>query len=237
LQRNANDETPQLIIDAICFDLDGTLVDTAPCIVAALNQALAEEGLTALSTRAVTTLIGGGPRMLIERALRALGVAHDAQRVAALLARYQHNYLQPSEPTPQAFDGVAEALAELRRMGLRHAVVTNTLDRFARTILRRCGLDGWIDVVVSADTLAERKPDPAPLRFACRALAVEPSRALFVGDSINDSEAATAAGITMVCMSYGYNEGQPVRELRAAAVLDSMRELVPWVRDRHGRDA
>ena len=221
-------------VDAICFDLDGTLVDTAPCIAAALNAVLAERGLAGIDSVIVTTFIGGGVPLLLERALRHLGVSPLASTIDAMLDRYCTFYLNiPGSPL-LAYPGVAEALSELNAMSIKLAVVTNTFEHFAQAILVRCGIAQPIRLIVSADTLPQRKPDPAPLRYACKALGVPPERTVFVGDSSNDAIAAVATPMRMVCMTYGYNEGKPVRDLPCAAILESMRELPAWVRARSG---
>jgi len=212
-------------IDAALFDLDGTLVHTAPCIAAALNAALAVRGLGPIETAAVTTMIGGGVPMLIERALTRLGVKYEPPLAESILADYRKFYLHDPDAMPLPFAGVERALADLQRMGLKLGVVTNTFDRFVREILRHTALAQLFDIVVSADTVPERKPHPAPLLYACRTLAVEPQRALFVGDSRNDAEAAQAAHMRMVCMTYGYNEGNSVAELPCLALLADMGAL------------
>jgi phosphoglycolate phosphatase len=214
-------------VDAVLFDLDGTLVHTAPCIAAALNEALAVRGLGAMNPAVVTTMIGGGVPALIERALTKLGVKQESWLIESVLADYRKFYLRDPGLMPLPFAGVERALAELRRMGLKLGVVTNTFDRFVREILRHAGLLQMFDIVVSADTLPERKPHPAPLLYACRSLAVEPQHALLVGDSRNDAEAAQAAHMRMVCMTYGYNEGNSVAELPCLAFLADMAELPP----------
>ena len=214
-------------IDAVLFDLDGTLVHTAPCIAAALNQALADNHLGAIKPAVVSTMIGGGVPTLIERALMKLGTAADPQVVASVLARYRTAYLAPDGPLPVAFPGVEDALTKLHRAGFKLGVVTNTFDRFVHTILQITGLAHLFDIVVSADTLPERKPHPAPLLHACMAISVAPDRTLFVGDSRNDAEAAQAARMPMVCMTYGYNEGNAVDQLPALAFLAAMSQLPP----------
>ena len=225
-----------MAIDAVLFDLDGTLIHTAPCIAAALNEALANNGLGAIEPDVATTMIGGGVPTLIRRALTKLGRSPQPDLLAALLARYREVYLAPSGPTPVPFPGVEPALAELHRDGFRLGVVTNTFDRFVHTLLQRTGLGHFFDVVVSADTLPERKPHPAPLLHACRALSIGPAQAMFVGDSSNDADAAQAAGIPMICMTYGYNEGKPATELRSIAFLADMRELPPLLQSLRGSD-
>jgi len=221
-------------VDAICFDLDGTLVDTAPCIAATLNAVLTERGMTPIDPSIVTTFIGGGVPRLLERALRHLGVSPLASTVDTMLDRYRALYLNAPGPPLLAYPGVAEALSELAQMSIKLAVVTNTFERFAQTILARCAIAQPIQLIVSADTLPQRKPDPAPLRYACDTLGVPPERTVLVGDSSNDALAAAATPMRMVCVTYGYNEGKPVRQLPCAAILESMRELPGWVRAQRG---
>jgi phosphoglycolate phosphatase len=216
--------------EAVLFDLDGTLVHTAPCITAALNQSLEDNGLGGLEQADVTAMIGGGVPTLIQRALTKLGTAPRPELLAALLTRYREVYLGPTSPTPHSFSGVEQALIELHGEGLKLGVVTNTFDRFVHTILKRAKLSHLFDVIVSADSIPERKPHPAPLLHACNALAIAPALTLFVGDSSNDAEAAQAAHLPMVCMTYGYNEGKPVSALPCIAFLDDMAELPELVR-------
>ena len=214
-------------INAVLFDLDGTLVHTAPCIAAALNRSLALDGLGAVDPAVTTTLIGGGVPTLIERALTRLGKEQDPALAESILGNYRRFYLQDPTAMPVAYLGVDVALAELKRMGLKLGVVTNTFDRFVHAILQHTRLSHLFDIVVSADTLPERKPHPAPLLYACRALAVDVVRTVFVGDSRNDAEAAQAAHMRMICMTYGYNEGRPAIELPCLAFLEGMNELPP----------
>ena len=174
---------------------------------------------------------------LIQRALTRLGTAQRPELFAALLAKYREVYLAPSTPTPVPYPGVEEALTELQADGLKLGVVTNTFDLFVHTILQRTGLSHRFDVVVSADSVPERKPHPAPLLHACKMLSIAPAQTLFVGDSSNDAEAARAADMPMVCMTYGYNEGKPVSTLPCIAFLDDMGKLPELLRRRGRRTA
>jgi phosphoglycolate phosphatase len=214
-------------VDAVLFDLDGTLVHTAPCIAAALNQSLALSSTGPVDPAVTTTMIGGGVPTLIERALARLGKAQDPVLAETILANYRRFYLQDPVAMPVSFPGVETALVELQRLGLKLGVVTNTFDRFVHAILKHTNLSRFFDVVVSADTLPERKPHPAPLLHACRALGVDARSTLFIGDSRNDAEAAQAAHMRMVCMTYGYNEGRPATELPCLAFLAEMSALPP----------
>jgi phosphoglycolate phosphatase len=213
---------------AVLFDLDGTLLDTAADIAVALNRATAEYGWGPLSENDVRHMVGRGSPVLIERAAVALGHAPDAAARAALVERFFHHYgaLQEfDEYAARPYPGAAQSLRRLHEAGLRTAVVTNKQQRFAEGLLKRLRLSGDIDLVVGGDACERRKPDPQPLLFACQSLQVPASRTLMVGDSINDVQAARAAGMPIVCVPYGYNEGRDPRSLECDALIDTLAEL------------
>jgi phosphoglycolate phosphatase len=215
-------------LSAVLFDLDGTLLDTAADIALALNRTLTEFGCGALNESEVRAMIGRGSPILIQRAAAARGLAIDEPTQAAMVERFFHHYgrlEQLNEDTARPFPGAAEALRVLHGCGLRIAVVTNKQHRFAAALLERLGLEACVDEVVGGDTCALRKPDPQPLLFACESLRVPAYQSLMVGDSVNDVQAARAAGIAVVCVSYGYNEGRDPRSLDCDALLDSLTEL------------
>jgi phosphoglycolate phosphatase len=215
-------------LEAVLFDLDGTLLDTAQDIAEALNRALAEQGLPPIAPSAVRRMIGRGSPVLIERAAAAVGRALDDAAKAAMLERFFHHYghLEESgEFKAQPYAGAAECLRTLHEAGLRIAVVTNKHERFATGLLKALGLSAWVDRVVGGDSFPLRKPDPAPLLFACKLLGAAPARALMVGDSINDVQAARGAGIPVICVPYGYNEGQDPRQLPCDTFVESLADL------------
>ena len=218
-----------LPIDAALFDLDGTLLHTSPDIGRALNRALAECCLPVLSTEVIETMIGGGSALLVERALALLRIPDEMKSRDRLLHRYESCYQEICENADghltQLCPGVEAALDGLRQMGLKLGVVTNKEMRFTAPLLQRLGLSAWFDIVVDGDTLAQRKPHPAPLLHACDALAVDPAHTLYVGDSVNDALAAQAAAMSMICVSYGYSADNPVTELPCLRVIDSLDEL------------
>jgi phosphoglycolate phosphatase len=217
-------------IEAVLFDLDGTLLDTAADIASALNRALADRGWMPVPQDEVRRMIGRGSPALIERAAAAQGRALGEPQKTELLERFFHHYgcLEESgEFEAQPYPGVDECLRIVHRAGLRTAVVTNKQERFARGLLEKLSLSQWIDCVVGGDSFERRKPDPGPLLFACDRLKVAPSRALMVGDSTNDVQAAHGAQIPIVCVPYGYNEGQNPRELPCDAFVETLAELPP----------
>jgi phosphoglycolate phosphatase len=220
-------------LEAVLFDLDGTLLDTAADIALALNRTMVEYDFEAVAEDDVRRMVGRGSPILIERAAASQARAIDAATEAAMVERFFHHYghvEESSEGGSQPYAGAAESLRILHDAGLRTAVVTNKQHRFAAALLKRLGLADWVDVVVGGDTCVQRKPDPQPLLFACETLNLPPSASLMVGDSINDVQAARAAGIPIVCVSYGYNEGRDPRTLDCDVLLDSLAELPALLR-------
>lgn len=215
-------------ISAVLFDLDGTLFDTASDIARALNRTLAEYGWAPLPVGEVARMVGRGSPMLIERAAAARGQTLSAADQAAMLERFFHHYgelEERNESDAQPYPGVVDTLRRLHEANMRLAVVTNKHRRFASALLDRLNLMQWVGVVVGGDTCERRKPDPQPLLFACGSLSVAPSHALMVGDSINDVRAARAAQLPIICVPYGYNEGQDPRTLECDAMIDTLAEL------------
>ena len=215
-------------VSGVLFDLDGTLLDTASDIARALNYTLAEYSMAPLTVSDVSRMIGRGSPILIERAVAARGgVSSDADR-AAMLERFFHHYdalEESNESDAKAYPGASEALQVLHEAGMHVAVVTNKQRRFANGLLQRLDLMCWVDVVVGGDTCERRKPDPQPLLFACESLAIAPSQALMVGDSLNDVAAARAAQMSVVCVPYGYNEGQDPHTLACDAMIENLADL------------
>lgn len=216
-------------VDAVLFDMDGTLVDTAPEIAEAINLMLRELALPALREAQVAQMIGRGAPILIERVLEAAGGDLGQKTRLRALVSYEGHYERLLGTRTALYPNVARALDELRRMDLKLGVVTNKSQRFATALLQRFGLSGMFDLVVGGDTLGARKPSPVPLRHACHALGIETSQALYVGDSVNDVEAATAAGMRVLCVPYGYNEGRPVEDLPATGFIDTLADLPAWI--------
>jgi phosphoglycolate phosphatase len=212
---------------AVLFDLDGTLLDTADDIAAALNQALAEARLPALAAADVRRFIGRGAPTLIERALARVA-PERASAGAALLARFYHYYdglHARDQESARPFPGAAAGLAGIRALGLRAGVVTNKTHAAAAVLLERLGLSQWLEVIVGGDSCAQRKPHPQPLLLACESLGVSAAQSLMVGDSGIDVQAARAAGMRIVCVPYGYNEGNDPRTLPCDGFVENLSEL------------
>lgn len=205
------------------FDLDGTLVDTAPDINAALNHALTQVELTPVGESLTRHWVGHGARVLVEQALAHHGADHDVDVLhQAFLNHYAANNSRRSQPYPH----VVETLQRLRGRNARLAVVTNKLARFSVPLLRDLELLEYFEAIVSGDTAATPKPAAEPALYACEQLGLEPAQALFVGDSTPDVLCARAAGCPVVCVRDGYNHGVPAEELGADGVIESFLDLV-----------
>ena len=218
-------------VRALLFDLDGTLLDTAADIALALARAFADQGLQAPGPEEVRSMIGRGAPMLVQRALAWRGLELQAGAQEALLQGFFHHYgrLQElDECAAQPYPGVRQGLHALQQVcpvRVPMAVVTNKQERFARGLVQRLGLSPAFALVVGGDTCERRKPDPQPLQWACAQLGVQAAHALMVGDSVNDVQAARAAGMRVVCVPYGYNEGGDPRALPCDAFVPSLAEL------------
>jgi phosphoglycolate phosphatase len=175
----------------IAFDLDGTLVDTAPDLVGALNMILAEEGLPPLPFDEVRLMVGRGARALLERGFAAAGHPLDALTAPKLVERFIAIYLDRIAQESAPFPGVVEVLATLRQAGAKLVVCTNKLTNLSVALLDALKLSTAFDAVVGADLSPAAKPDPIHVLTAIKAVGGDPRRAVMVGDSINDALAAS----------------------------------------------
>jgi phosphoglycolate phosphatase len=206
----------------VVFDLDGTLADTAPDLTAALNHALGELGRPPVPAGDVRHMVGHGARALLQKGLSATGEASEAlieQGFPIFLAHYEAHIADHSRPFP----GVERALAALEADGVTLAVCTNKLEALTHGFIAAVGWKGRFAAIVGGDTLAVRKPNPAPLLEAIARAGGGP--AAFVGDSITDTDTARAAGIPCVALSFGFAD-RPAGELGADRVIDHWDELV-----------
>ncbi len=209
--------------DAAIVDLDGTMVDTVGDFVVALGRVLGELGLPPVDAAFVARTVGRGSEYLIRRTLEAVGGAPELYDRA--WARYQHHYLAVNGHHSAVYAGVREGLAALQASGLKLACLTNKPTAFAEPLLRDKGLAGYFAVVRGGDAFERKKPDPLPLLRTCEALGSAPERTLVIGDARNDAQAARAAGTPVVLVTYGYNHGEPVRDVDADRWVDRLDEV------------
>jgi phosphoglycolate phosphatase len=209
---------------AILFDLDGTLADSAPDIADALNLLMHEQGLKEFATEAVTKMVGGGVPLLIERALKAQDQPFGLERISKLVSRFMELYTPHAADKTRLYPGAQDVIERYHRDGVRLGVCTNKPERVTRTILEALGVAHLFGAVIGGDTLAVKKPDPGPLLAALEILGCRPAGGLMVGDSGADAEAARAAGIPVILVTFGYTR-TPVHELDSDGLVESFAGL------------
>ena len=208
---------------AALLDLDGTLLDTAPDLAAAANAMLADLCVPAMDGTRVRGFIGKGVEHLVRSTLAAArGGEPDRQSLGQALERFEHHYALLNGLRSAVYPGVREGLGALRSHGARLACVTNKPARFTQPLLERFDLAQYFDAVVSGDTFARRKPDPEPLRAACRQLGVAVAEAVMIGDSDNDALAARAAGCRVLLVAYGYTDAGALQKLDCDGIVESL---------------
>jgi len=216
--------TPRTIV----FDLDGTLVDTAPDLIASLNVLFAREGLAPITPNEGRGMIGGGIKRLIERGLTTQGRGFTAGEVDALYADYVTHYAEHIADSSRPYPGVEAALDLLAARGSRFAVCTNKLAWLSVRLLDRLGLAPRFVAICGPDTFGVQKPDPEALRRTIAAAGGDPADAVMVGDSATDIRTAQAAGVPVVAVDFGYTE-VPVTELdpdRVISHFDALPEAI-----------
>lgn len=211
-------------IKAILFDLDGTLVETAPDLADTVNHILREHtALAPLPESQLRTYIGGGLTLMFERTL-----THYGQGMAILPMLVElgmRAYPQFNGRRSYLFEGMEEALHHLAQSNIACAVVTNKWERFTHPLLEKLSIAHHMRVVVGGDTLPTKKPDPAPLLYACEKIGVPIAQTLMIGDSAFDVHAAKNAGCASVCVDYGYTETPP-EQLDADLLIHSVHDFV-----------
>ncbi len=210
---------------AVVFDLDGTLIDSAPDLLAGVNRLLAEEGRRSVSLAELRHMVGDGAAVLVRRAFEATGGLPAEVSPGALTARFLVFYQERVCADTVLFEGVVPALDALCAQGWRLAVCTNKPFKPAVEILRILKLDRYFGAVLGGDSIDQvKKPDPRHLLETMKALGMEGRPAIMVGDSANDVQAARAAGWPVVAVSFGYTR-IPAAELGADRLIDRFDEL------------
>lgn len=215
---------PQMIL----IDVDGTLVDSVPDLTYCVDEMMKALGRPVHGEAKVRNWVGNGVERLVQRALigRLDGEPDEADYGKAYPI-FLDLYAENTSKRSRLYPGVREGLDYLKAAGYKLGCVTNKAARFTEPLLRDLGVADAFSIIVSGDTLPQKKPDPAPLLHAARFFDVGPAQALMVGDSVSDVKAARAAGFQVVCMSYGYNHGEDIRASGPDAVIDALTEIRP----------
>jgi phosphoglycolate phosphatase len=208
----------------IAFDLDGTLVETAPDLIGALNVVLGQLGLPQMPIVSARTLVGQGARKLIEKGFAAAGRPVDESEIGGLVVRFIEAYAARIASESHPYPGLIEALDELQAAGAILCVCTNKRSDLSLALLDALQLTHRFAAIIGADRAPKPKPDPSHVLAAISAAGGDPAFALMVGDSSNDVDSAKAAKVPVVAVTFGYTE-TPARDLGADAVIDSFDEL------------
>jgi phosphoglycolate phosphatase len=214
---------------ALLFDLDGTLVHSLPDLADAADAVLQSYGLPALGEPTLATMIGNGSRKLIERALLASrwcgAPAHSTELLNEAHERFLQQYRRHVCVRSTLCPGVAEQLPQLQRQGIALAVVTNKPMEFVAPLLEALGIRQHFSLLLGGDSLPEKKPSALPLQHACTQFGVSVADSIMVGDSRTDIEAARAANMRVIAVSFGYNHGEPLTASAPDYVIDHFAQL------------
>lgn len=209
---------------AVIFDLDGTLVDSAPDLLAAMNLLLRERGVEPLDLATLRSFVGNGVPTLVQRAFAARGLpCEGAERLAAVQTFHAHYDADPTAHA-QLYPGVRGVLDRLSREGTPMGLCTNKYEKGAQLVLEGLGLAPYFGAVIGGDTLPVLKPDPAPLRLCAERLGVAPEAVIYIGDSEVDAATAQAAGVEFWLFTGGYRR-TPAADIPAAWRFDAFADL------------
>ena len=209
-------------VQAIVADLDGTLLHTSPELAEAANRMLRDMDYTPVSQELLASYIGNGIGWLVKRALTGeMHATPDAALYEHALPLFEKHYRELLLNS-RIYDGVVEGLDAMRAAGFRMGCITNKAGRYTGPLLEGTGLSKYFEIVISGDTLPEKKPHPLPLLHVAKFFGVPVEKLLMIGDSLNDTLAARAAGCPVFCVPYGYNHGEPVETLDTDAVINNL---------------
>lgn len=208
----------------IVFDLDGTLIATAPDLVESLNYTIAARDLAPVSYEDLTHLVGQGARVMIQRAFALRGAPIADDEIHALLDRFITHYEAGMPGKSHPYPGLIEALERMKAAGYILAVCTNKMERLALPLLERLQLTGYFAAITGGDTFAFRKPDPAHILATVERAGGQAEKVLMIGDSINDIMAARNGNIPSIAVPFGYSD-VPVEELGASCIIGHFDEL------------
>ena len=217
-------------VSAIVIDLDGTLLHTAPQLAEAANRMLRDIDYAPVSQELLSSYIGNGISWLVKRALTGdMHATPDAALYDHALPIFEQHYTELLLES-RAFEGVIEGLDAMKSAGYRLGCITNKVERYTKPLLEGTGLAKYFEIVLSGDTLPEKKPHPMPLLHAAEFFGIRIEQLLLIGDSLNDTLAARAAGCPVFCVPYGYNHGEPVETLDQDAVIANLAAAMPLMK-------
>ena len=221
--------SPMTPVRTVVFDLDGTLVDTAPDLINALNFVLGREGLPPVPLHSARNMIGAGARKLIERGLELEGRFATVEDISRLTSDFIDYYAAHIADVSRPFEGLESALDDLQTLGYRFAVCTNKLEWLSKLLLDRLGLSSRFSAICGADTFGVSKPDPAILQQTVSRAGGHLASTIMVGDAGPDIGVARRAGIPVIGVEFGYTE-VPIADLKPDRLIGHMRELPAAVR-------
>ncbi len=213
-----------MLAPLLVFDLDGTLIDTAPDLIDTLNVVFAREGLPPVAYEIARNLIGGGAKSMIARGIEAEGRAVEPAKLEQMFADFISHYSTHVADRSRPFPGLVDALDTLSDRGFRFAVCTNKLERLSVQLLKQLKLADRFQAVCGQDTFGIQKPDPEILRRTIAAAGGSLERALMVGDSATDIRTARAAGVPIIAVDFGYSE-RPVSEYGPDRIISHFAQL------------
>ncbi len=215
-------KTPELVL----LDLDGTLVDSIPDLAYSVNKTLLELSMSERDINSIRNWVGNGIEKLLHRALTDdIDGEAESELFDNSFEKFMTHYAENNCALSTCYPGVREGIDYLKTKNIKIGCVTNKRGQFVEPILEKLGLMDDMSIIIAGDTLAKKKPDPLPLLHAASTSETDPKQSLMIGDSESDVKAARAAGFQIVCVSYGYNHGNDIRDTNPDAVVDSLAEL------------
>jgi len=211
----------------VAFDLDGTLVDSAPGLADAVDMALKEFGLPPAGVERISTWIGNGADVMVERAVRWAEGDMSPEFCQQVRDRFDHHYAEMAAGGSRLYPQVKETLAALKTQGIPMGLITNKPTPFVAPLLNSLGIEAYFSVVIGGDDVVQKKPHPAPMYLMLAKLGLRASELVFVGDSRNDIQAAQAAGCRSVGLTYGYNYGESIALSKPDRVFEHFADLLP----------
>jgi phosphoglycolate phosphatase len=214
---------PLLDIRAVIIDLDGTMLNTAQDLHVTVNRVRADLGLAPLDLETVVGFVGKGAEHLVRSALRVdLSLEETEARFTEAIAAFNRHYHEVNGQFATAYPEVHEGIQAMAAKGLRLACVTNKPLAFTIPLLKKAGLHDYFEIIYGGDSFARKKPDPMQLLQVCADFNLAPREVVAIGDSINDSQAARAAGCHVLNVPYGYNHGQSIQEIDTDGIVSSL---------------